>query len=160
MNILYICTHNRCRSILSEAITRQKAQGVINAQSAGSQPVGEVHSLSLRYLQESGYGIEGLRSKSWENLSDEHGHDFIPDVIITVCDQAAGESCPLWLGKTPKLHWGLSDPSKLDGTDAQKREAFLATIHEIEQRVDKLMAIAKLDKDQQLAALTQLTQAF
>jgi arsenate reductase len=144
MNILYICTHNRCRSILSEAITRQKAQGVINAQSAGSQPVGEVHPLSLRYLQESGYGVEGLRPKSWENLSNENGHDFIPDVVITVCDQAAGESCP----------------SKLDGTDAQKREAFLATIHEIEQRVDKLMAIAKLDKEQQLAALTQLTQAF
>ena len=160
MNILYICTHNRCRSILSEAITRQNAQGIINAMSAGSQPSGKVHPLSIKYLSEMGYDTANLTSQSWEVLKDKNGDDFIPDVVITVCDQAAGESCPLWLGHTPKLHWGLSDPSKLDGTDAQKREAFLATIHEIEQRVDKLMAIAKLDKDQQLAALTQLTQAF
>lgn len=153
MNILYICTHNRCRSILSEAITRQNAQGVICAQSAGSQPVGEVHPLSLRYLQETGYCVEGLSSKSWENLGD-----FVPDVVITVCDQAAGESCPLWLGNIPKLHWGLSDPSKLEGSDAQKRNAFLATIQEIEQRVERLVAIAKLDKSEQLAALHQLTQ--
>ena len=144
MNILYICTHNRCRSILSEAITRQKATGAINAMSAGSQPSGEVHPLSLKYLAETGYNTDNLTSKSWDNLGD-----FIPDVVITVCDQAAGESCPLWLGNTPKLHWGLTDPSKLDGTDEEKHEAFLATIAEIEQRVDKLIEIAKLPDNNQ-----------
>lgn len=155
MNILYICTHNRCRSILSEAITRQRAAGVIHAMSAGSQPSGEVHPLSIKYLAESGYTTDDLASKSWDNLSDAQGNTFVPDVVITVCDQAAGESCPLWLGQTPKLHWGLSDPSKLDGTDAQKRDAFLATIKHIEQRVDALKAIAQLPKSEQLAALQQ-----
>lgn len=154
MNILYICTHNRCRSILSEAITRQKAEGIIHAQSAGSQPVGEVHPLSLKYLAQTGYRTDNLSSKSWDNLGD-----FVPDVVITVCDQAAGESCPLWLGATPKLHWGLSDPSKLDGSDAQKQQAFLAIIHEIDQRVDQLIAIAKLPKAKQVPALQQLIQA-
>lgn len=156
MNIVYICTHNRCRSILSEAITRQNAQGVITAMSAGSQPSGEVHPLSLKYLAEAGYDTIGLTSKSWDNLTDDSGNAFIPDVVITVCDQAAGESCPLWLGNIPKLHWGLSDPSKLEGSDAQKRQAFLATIHQIEQRVEKLIDIAKRPKSEQLGALQQL----
>lgn len=156
MNIVYICTHNRCRSILSEAITRQNAQGVITAMSAGSQPSGEVHPLSLKYLAEAGYDTAGLTSQSWDNLTDDSGNAFMPDVVITVCDQAAGESCPLWLGNIPKLHWGLSDPSKLEGSDAQKRQAFLATIHQIEQRVEKLIDIAKRPKSEQLGALQQL----
>jgi len=158
MNILYICTHNRCRSILSEAITRQKADGIITAQSAGSQPSGEVHPLSIHYLQETGYNTDNLTSKSWDNLTDENGTQFKPDVVITVCDSANGESCPLWLGNTPNLHWGLNDPSKLDGNETEKRQAFLATIAEIEQRVDKLIEIAKLPKDEQLTALQQLIE--
>lgn len=159
MNILYICTHNRCRSILFEAITRQKAQGIITAASAGSQPAGEVHPLSLKYLAETGYQTDNLSSKSWDNLTDENGENFVPDVVITVCDQAAGESCPLWLGNTPKLHWGLSDPSKLDASDAAQRQAFLATIHTIEQRVEQLITIAKRPKSEQLPALQQLIDA-
>lgn len=156
MNILYICTHNRCRSILSEAVTRQKATGIINAMSAGSQPSGEVHPLSLKYLQETGYQTDRLTSKSWDTLIDDNGERFIPDVVITVCDSAAGESCPLWLGQMPKLHWGLADPSKLDGNETEKRDAFLSTIAQIEQRVEQLIPIAKLPKDQQLAALAAL----
>ena len=96
-NILFICSHNRCRSILSEAITRQNAQGIINAMSAGSQPSGEVHPLSLKYLSEMGYDTAGLTSQSWDSLTDDNGNSFVPDVVITVCDQAAGESCPLGL---------------------------------------------------------------
>ena len=106
-----------------------------------------------------GYHTADLTSKSWESLKDENGDDFIPDVVITVCDQAAGESCPLWLGNIPKLHWGLSDPSKLDGSDEQKRQAFLTTIGEIEQRVEKLIDIAKRRKAEQLEALQQLVKA-
>ena len=80
-------------------------------------------------------------------------------MVITVCDQAAGESCPLWLGTTPKLHWGLSDPSKLDGRDEEKRQAFFTTIREIEGRVEQLVKIAKRPKTEQLAALQQLVQS-
>ena len=124
--------------------------------SAGSQPSGKVHPLSIKYLSEMGYDTAGLTSQSWDSLTDDNGDSFVPDVVITVCDQAAGESCPLWLGNIPKLHWGLSDPSKLDGSDEQKRQAFLTTIGEIEQRVEKLIDIAKRPKAEQLDALQQL----
>ena len=127
--------------------------------SAGSQPSGEVHPLSIKYLSEMGYDTAGLTSQSWDSLTDDNGDSFVPDVVITVCDQAAGESCPLWLGNIPKLHWGLSDPSKLDGSDEQKRQAFLTTIGEIEQRVEKLIDIAKRRKAEQLEALQQLVKA-
>jgi len=127
--------------------------------SAGSQPSGKVHPLSIKYLSEMGYDTAGLTSQSWDSLTDDNGDSFVPDVVITVCDQAAGESCPLWLGNIPKLHWGLSDPSKLDGSDEQKRQAFLATIGEIEQRVEKLIDIAKRPKAEQLDALQQLVKA-
>ena len=127
--------------------------------SAGSQPSGEVHPLSLKYLSEMGYDTAGLTSQSWDSLTDDNGDSFVPDVVITVCDQAAGESCPFWLGNIPKLHWGLSDPSKLDGSDEQKRQAFLTTIGEIEQRVEKLIDIAKRPKAEKLDALQQLVKA-
>lgn len=141
MNVLYICTHNRCRSILSEAITNTLGAGVIEAMSAGSQPVGEVHPLSIKYLEAANYNTDGLNSKSWDELSA-----FEPDVIFTVCDSAAGEACPLWFGQTLKLHWGLSDPSKLEGSEQEKAAAFTSCINTIEQRVTQLVAIAKQDK--------------
>ena len=90
MKILYICTHNRCRSILSEAITNHASQGVIEAKSAGSQPVGEVHPLSIKYLAQSGIATSGLTSQSWDEFEA-----FAPDVVVTVCDSAAGETCPV-----------------------------------------------------------------
>ncbi len=119
MKILYICTHNRCRSILSEAITNHYSEGKIEARSAGSQPVGQVHPLSLRYLQEAGISTEGLISQSWDEFEA-----FAPDVVVTVCDSAAGVPCPLWVGDTVKVHWGLADPSKLEGSDKEKAQAF------------------------------------
>jgi arsenate reductase len=139
MNVLYICTHNRCRSILSEAITNHFADGKIIAKSAGSQPLGEVHPLSIQYLQEAGIATEGLRSQSWDDFEQ-----FAPDLVVTVCDSAAGETCPLWFGKSLKVHWGLADPSKLQGSQAQIAEAFRATIEQIKQRVEQLL---KLDVD-------------
>lgn len=134
MKILYICTHNRCRSILFEAITNHVADGKFIARSAGSQPVGEVHPLSIQYLDECGISTSGLQSQSWDEFED-----FAPDLVITVCDSAAGESCPVWFGKSVKMHWGLSDPSKLEGTEAEKKAAFMGTIAQIKQRVETLL---------------------
>ncbi len=156
MKILYICTHNRCRSILSEAITNHmslQTQGNIQAKSAGSQAAEEVHPLSLQYLQEAGIPTEGLTSKSWEQLES-----FEPDVVITVCDSAAGEACPVWFGKTVKVHWGLSDPSKIEGSDDEKAAAFRETIAEIKQRVSQLFTLDadQLTKEELRSALHQL----
>ena len=135
MKILFICTHNRCRSILAEAITDHIASGRLEAKSAGSQPVGEVHPLSLRYLAEQGISTEGLCSQSW----DDH-ESWQPDIVITVCDSAAGEQCPLWFGQAIKAHWGLADPSKLQGTDEEIRAAFINTISIITKKVEQLLA--------------------
>ena len=138
MKVLYICTHNRCRSILSEAITNHVAGDVITAKSAGSQPVGEVHPLSLKYLSEAGIPTEGLQSQSWDEFEA-----FAPDLVITVCDSAAGESCPVWFGKSVKVHWGLSDPSKLTGSEEDIARAFNDTITQISARVTDLKTIAE-----------------
>ena len=138
MKVLYICTHNRCRSILSEAITNHVAGDVITAKSAGSQPAGEVHPLSLKYLNEAGIPTEGLQSQSWDEFEA-----FAPDLVITVCDSAAGESCPVWFGKSVKVHWGLSDPSKLTGREEDIARAFNDTIAQISARVTDLKTIAE-----------------
>ena len=138
MKVLYICTHNRCRSILSEAISNHVAGDVITAKSAGSQPVGEVHPLSLKYLNEAGIPTVGLQSQSWDEFEA-----FAPDLVITVCDSAAGESCPVWFGKSVKVHWGLSDPSKLTGSEEDIARAFNDTIAQISARVTDLKTIAE-----------------
>ena len=157
MKILYICTHNRCRSILSEAITNHlsltKVQGRVEAKSAGSQPAGEVHPLSIQYLKEAGVATEALVSQSWDELET-----FAPDVVVTVCDSAAGESCPLWFGKSVKVHWGLADPSKVEGSDDEKAQAFRETIAEIQQRVTQLLALETehMTQDELRSALNQL----
>ncbi len=153
MKILYICTHNRCRSILSEAITNHFASDHIQAKSAGSQPAGEVHPLSLRYLNEAGISTEGLQSQSWDEFED-----FKPDVVITVCDSAAGEACPVWFGQSIKMHWGLADPSKLEGSEEEIAAAFRDCIEEIKHRVNQLQGIAEqsLPQSQLKRALNEL----
>lgn len=155
MKVLYICTHNRCRSILSEAITNHLSQGKLQAFSAGSQPAGEVHPLSLKYLAEKGVPIEGLKSQSWDDFEAEQ-----PDIVVTVCDSAAAQACPVWLGDTVKVHWGLPDPSKLEGSEAEVRDAFYAVMNTIEQRVRKLLGLHldPLTTDERQALLNQLTQ--
>jgi len=139
MKILYICTHNRCRSILAEAITNELAAGRVEARSAGSQALGEVHPLSLKFLAEAAYSTEGLQSHSWDDFED-----WNPDVVITVCDSAAGEACPVWFSNCVKVHWGLQDPSKIEGSEVQIKEAFEKTIAIIEERVSELL---KLDME-------------
>ena len=132
MKLLFVCTHNRCRSILCEAIASQRGAGFLEAASAGSAPVDEVHPLTLRYLEERGYQTTGLQSQSWDDLAV-----FNPDRVVTVCDSAAGETCPLWMGEVEKHHWGLPDPSRVEGDDEAIRSAFMAVIDRIEHKVDE-----------------------
>lgn len=155
MKILYICTHNRCRSILSEAITNYLSQGRLQAYSAGSQPAGEVHPLSLKYLAEKGISVEGLKSQSWDDFESEQ-----PNIVVTVCDSAASESCPVWFGDTAKVHWGLPDPSKLEGSEEAKRDAFMAVMQIIEQRIQKLLDLdlEDLSKEERQQALNSLIE--
>jgi arsenate reductase len=136
MNILFVCTHNACRSILCEVLARAMAQGRIHVASAGSHPAGRVHPATLDYLQRRGYDIEGLASKSWAELGD-----FLPDVVITVCDSAAAESCPVWLGSAVKAHWGLADPTAISGDAAATEQAFDAALQLIEARLGALLAL-------------------
>ncbi len=136
MKILFICTHNRCRSILSEAMVNHFGRGRISAASAGSQPVGQVHPLSLKYLAEAGIVTEGLVSQSWNELEN-----FNADVVVTVCDSAAKEACPVWFGKSIKLHWGLKDPSKVQGTEAEIKAEFLTCMGEIENRIKAMLTL-------------------
>jgi arsenate reductase (thioredoxin) len=139
MKMLYICTHNRCRSILSEAITNQLAQAAgasLIAKSAGSQPAGEVHPLTLKYLAERGFTTAGLQSESWDNFES-----FAPDIVVTVCDSAAAEPCPLWFAQGLQLHWGLPDPSKIQGDEATQAAAFQAVMDTIARRAQALIAL-------------------
>ena len=107
MKLLFICTHNRCRSILAEAISNHLANGKIIARSAGSSPAGEVHPLSIQFLQEKGIATDHCQSQSCNDFAD-----FEPDAVITLCDSAASEACPVWFGNAAQVHWGLRDPSK------------------------------------------------
>jgi arsenate reductase len=160
MNILFICTHNRCRSILSEAITNHLGEGKLHAFSAGSQPVGEVHPLSLKYLSAQGFPTEGLKSQSWDDF-DPTKTDIPIDLVVTVCDQAANEACPVWFGANgavQKAHWGLTDPSKLQGSEAETAAAFNAVIDTIKKRVQTLLAVdlsAKASIQEQLHLLSK-----
>ncbi|MFA7553358.1 MAG: arsenate reductase ArsC [Spongiibacteraceae bacterium] len=150
MKLLFICTHNRCRSILAEAIANHYGKGLVVARSAGSQPAGEVHPLSIKYLSEAGFSTDGLCSQSW----DEH-ESWNPDVVITVCDSAAGESCPVWFGKSIKVHWGLADPSSLKGTDEDIANGFRDTISILKNRIEKLVV-----KDLDLMGRDEIIRIF
>ncbi len=154
MNLLYVCTHNRCRSILCEALTNALADPDYRAASAGSAPSGEVHPKSLEHLQARGIGVSTLNSKSWHDLGD-----FTPDVVITVCDSANGEACPLWLSDTLRIHWGLSDPSKCDGSEQQIDAAFNQCIAIIQHRLEAMRSaqLAKLPRQQWPAAFAALS---
>ena len=138
VKLLFICTHNRCRSILCEAIVNQRGRGLLQAASAGSAPAAFVHPLTLRYLTERGFETAGLVSQSWNDLQA-----FEPDRVITVCDSAAGEACPIWMGTVAKGHWGLPDPSRVGSNDEAVRNAFMSVIDRIEGKVDEWVLAAR-----------------
>ena len=148
LNVLFLCTHNSARSILAEAILNDIGQGRFKAYSAGSHPRDnqQPNPLGLQVLQNAGISIDGLRSKTWDEFATPQAPHM--DLVITVCDNAAGEVCPYWPGQPATAHWGFADPSAGDGSEAQKLEAFRQTLHAFKRRLELLTNLppAKLEK--------------
>ncbi len=137
MNVLFLCTGNSARSILAEAILAHDGAGRFAAFSAGSQPAGKVNPLALRTLAARGYPAEGYSSKSWNAFAE--GPAF--DLIFTVCDSAAAESCPVWPGQPVSAHWGIPDPAAVEGSDADKEAAFALAFERLKRRIDRMLAL-------------------
>ena len=135
IKVLVLCTGNSCRSIMAEGLINQLGRGRIQAVSAGSHPAGFVHPLAIETLRRHGIKPPSRRSKSWDEFS---GQDF--DYVITVCDAAAAESCPAFIGKCKRLHWSTPDPAKVQGTDAEIWRAFEAAFDQLEGNVRDFVA--------------------
>lgn len=133
-NVLFLCTGNTARSILAEAIMNKDGVGHFRAYSAGSQPKGTVNPVALRVLQRLEYPTEGLRSKSWEEFARPGAP--VMDFVFTVCDDAAGEACPIWPGRPMTAHWGIEDPAAVEGTELEKEAAFVAAHRLLKNRID------------------------
>jgi len=148
IRVLFLCTHNSARSILAEATLNHIGQGRFQGFSAGSSPREnqQPNPLGLQVLQQAGISTEGLRSKNWDEFALPDAPHM--DLIITVCDNAAGEVCPFWPGHPATAHWSYPDPSAGTGSDAEKTEAFRQTLHAIRRRLDLLVNLPhdKLDK--------------
>jgi protein-tyrosine-phosphatase len=132
-NVLFLCTGNSARSILAEALINRWGQGKFKGFSAGSHPRGEVHPLALELLHSRGLPPEGLRSKSWDEFAQPGAPNL--DFVFTVCDNAAGEICPYWPGQPVTAHWGVEDPAAVEGSDAEKRRAFLQAYNILDARI-------------------------
>ena len=158
-NVLFLCTGNSARSILAEAYLNAAGQGKFRAYSAGSHPGGKVNPFALELLQKNRIVIAGLRSKSW----DEFARPGAPalDFVFTVCDNAAGEACPYWLGQPMTAHWGVNDPAASEGTDELKRSAFLRAFSELSTRINLLMSLPleKLERQALQRKLAEIGRA-
>ena len=132
-NVLFLCTGNSARSILAESILRKDGHGNFRAFSAGSQPKDAVNPFALMVLNNHGYPIDNVRSKSWEEFARPGAPAM--DFVFTVCDSAAGEACPIWPGQPMTAHWGIEDPASVEGTDLQKEAAFVAAFHYMRARI-------------------------
>ncbi|OIQ83291.1 glutaredoxin arsenate reductase [mine drainage metagenome] len=135
MNVLFLCTGNSCRSILGEATFNHLAPAGWRAMSAGSKPTGQVHPRSLALLAREGIPTEGCHSKSWENLP------ATPDIVISVCGNAANETCPAYLGPVLRTHWGVEDPAHVTGTDAEIDAGFMAAYRILRARIEAFFAL-------------------
>ena len=135
MNILFLCTGNSCRSILAEAVFNHLAPSGWRAMSAGSHPSGYVHSRSLALLAREGIATGGCSSKSWDNLPRT------PNIVVTVCANAAGETCPAYLGPVLRSHWGVEDPAHASGTDAEIDAAFMSAYRILRTRIEAFLAL-------------------
>ena len=139
MDVLFICTGNSSRSILAEALLNARAEGRVKAWSAGSRPRGEVNPLALEVLRTCEIPVTGLRSKSWDEFAAVGAP--LMDVVITVCDSAAVETCPLWPGGPVKVHWGLPNPAAVQGSHDEQLAAFAKTYTAIEKRIDAFLSL-------------------
>lgn len=157
-NVLFLCTGNSARSILAESLLRKEGAGRFRAFSAGSQPKGEVNPFALRVLENSGYPIDGLRSKSWLEFSVTDAP--VMDFVFTVCDSAAGEACPLWPGQPMTAHWGIEDPAAVEGTDMEKMAAFVQAQRYLKTRIGLFvnLPIKSLDRLTLRSRLTEIGQ--
>jgi len=145
-NVLFLCTGNSARSILAEVLLNQLGHGRFKAYSAGSHPSGVVNPLTIEFLAKAGLPTEGLRSKGWDEFAGPGAPQM--DFIFTVCDDAAGEMCPIWAGKPLTAHWGVADPAAVQGTDEEKRVAFRQAATILRRRIELLvnLPIATLDQ--------------
>jgi protein-tyrosine-phosphatase len=132
-NVLFLCTGNSARSILAESILRKKGAGRFQAFSAGSQPKGEVNPFTFKVLSSFGYPTDGMTSKSWDVFAAPDAPPL--DFVFTVCDNAAGETCPYWPGQPMTAHWGIEDPAAVEGTDIQKEAAFVTAFRYLKNRI-------------------------
>ncbi len=147
MNVLFLCTGNSCRSILGEATFNQLAPAGWRAMSAGSKPTGQVHPRSLALLAREGISTEGYYSKSWENLP------ATPDIVISVCGNAANETCPAYLGPVLRTHWGVEDPAHVTGTDEEIDAAFMQAYRILRARIEAFFALPLASLKHDKAAL-------
>lgn len=145
-NVLFLCTHNSARSVIAETIMNHLGRGKFRAFSAGSQPNGRIHPYALDLLAKNNYDISALRSKSWDEFAAPGAPEM--DFVFTVCDDAAQEVCPFWPGQPLTAHWGLPDPSRAEGTGAEKRLAFADTHRMLYQRIGIFLnlPLVSLDK--------------
>lgn len=138
-NVMFLCTGNSARSIIAESVLRKDGAGKFNTYSAGSQPKGEVNPFAIETLAGHHYPVEGLRSKSWDEFAVPGAPEL--DFVFTVCDNAAGEACPVWPGQPMTAHWGVEDPAAVEGTDAEKRVAFATTLRHMKLRIAAFAAL-------------------
>ncbi len=152
-NVLFLCTGNSARSILSEVILNAEGNGKFQAFSAGSHPSGKVNPFAIELLELRRYPTDGLRSKSWDEFVAPGGSKM--DFVFTVCDNAAGEVCPIWPGQPITAHWGVEDPAAVEGSDDDKRKAFVKAFTVLQRRIS-LFASLRLDQLDRLSLENQL----
>ena len=138
-NVLFLCTGNSARSIMAEALVTTLSNGKFKGYSAGSQPGGKVHPLAFEKVQKTGYPLENLRSKNWDEFARPDAPHM--DFIITVCDNAAGEVCPIWPGHPASAHWSFQDPAAVEGTEEEKRAAFDKVFRQIATRMHAFISL-------------------
>jgi protein-tyrosine-phosphatase len=145
-NVLFLCTGNSARSVMAEAILKSVGQGRFQAFSAGSHPTGKVNPFALEQIAKAGLSIEGYRSKSWDEFARSEVAPL--DFVFTVCSDAAGEACPIWPGHPMTAHWGVDDPAKHCGTDAEKQRVFALAYTQLSHRIHTFISlpIEKLDR--------------
>jgi len=145
-NVLFLCTGNSARSVMAEALLAVLGKGRFNSYSAGSQPAGKVQPMAADLAAKLGFDTSRLRSKSWDEFAAPDAPPM--DLIITVCDNAAGESCPFWPGQPATAHWGVADPASVEGDEATRRHAYLEAFTVLRRRVELLVALPvdKLDR--------------